>query len=87
MAEIINLDDDLFSDCESCREPTKWVAARTMDVEGPGMPGVIYDCDNRRCKARNNAIASYILRRGIFEAKENDKAADGLRHPQEWGDA
>ena len=85
MAEIIDLNGDLFSDCESCREPTKGVAARTKDVEGPGMPGVIYDCDNRRCKARNNAIASYILRREIFEtfkAKTNDQAADGKRHSQ-----
>lgn len=64
MAEIIDLEKDpLFSDCESCKEPSKRIAARTMDIEGPGVPGVIYDCDDKKCKERNNVIASFVLRR------------------------
>ena len=68
MAEIISLGVDLLPDCAACAEPTKRVAARTMDVEGPGVPGVIYTCDNRPCKARKNAIGAYILRK----EKQND---------------
>ena len=71
MAEIIDLEKDpLFSDCASCKEPTKRVAAKTFDVEGPGMPGVIYDCDNRPCKARRNTVGAYILRKEIANGAE-----------------
>ena len=64
MAEIIDLEKDpLFSDCNSCKEPSKRIAARTMDIDGPGVPGVIYDCDNRKCKERNNIIALFVFRR------------------------
>lgn len=67
MAEIIDLEKDpLFSDCKSCKEPTKRVSGRTFDIDGPGVPGVIYDCDNRPCKSRNNAIASFVMRRARY---------------------
>ena len=49
----------------ACQEATKRVMARTMDVEGPGVPGVIYTCDNRPCKAKRNAVGAYILRKEI----------------------
>ena len=62
MAEIINLGAGLLPDCAACTEASKVVAARTMDLEGPGVPGVIYDCENRACKARKRAVGAYILR-------------------------
>lgn len=66
MAEIIDLENDpLFDDCETCKEPTKHVFSRAFDIDGPGRVSVIYDCDNRCCKAKQNAIASYIIRREI----------------------
>ena len=65
MAEIIDLENDpLFDDCAACQEPSKRVSGTCFDVDGPGRVSVIYDCDNRRCKARQNAIASFVLRRG-----------------------
>lgn len=70
MAEIINLDAGLLPDCATCAETTKRVAAHTMDVEGPGVPGVIYTCDNRPCKDRKNAIGAYILRKEIANGTE-----------------
>ena len=69
MAEIITLDAGLLPDCAACQEATKRVMARTMDVEGPGVPGVIYTCDNRPCKAKRNAVGAYILRK---EMAKND---------------
>lgn len=65
MAEIINLDVGLLPDCAACQEATKRVLARTMDVDGPGVPGAIYDCSNMPCKSRKNAIGAYILRKEI----------------------
>lgn len=70
MPEIISLDTDLLPDCAACQEATKRVLARTMDVEGPGVPGVIYGCDNRPCKARRNAVGAYILRKEITNGTE-----------------
>ena len=70
MAEIINLDVGLLPDCAACQEATKRVAARTMDVEGPGVPGVIYTCDNWPCKAKRNAVGAYILRKEIANGTE-----------------
>lgn len=68
MPEIIDLEKDLlFSDCKSCKEPTKRVAGSTFDIEGPGVPGVIYDCDNRPCKSRNSKIADFVMRRARNE--------------------
>ena len=69
MAEIINLDAGLLPDCAACQESTKRVMTRTMDVEGPGVPGVIYTCDNRPCKDMRNTIGAYILRK---EMAKND---------------
>lgn len=70
MAEIITLDAGLLPDCAACQEATKRVMARTMDVEGPGVPGVIYTCDNRPCKAKRNAVGAYILRKEIANGTE-----------------
>lgn len=69
MAEIINLGVDILPDCAACQEATKRVMARTMDVEGAGVPGVIYTCDNRPCKAKRNAVGAYILRKEITDGK------------------
>ena len=65
MAEIINLGVDLLPDCAACTEASKFVLARTMDVEGPGVPGAIYDCSNKACKVRKRALGAYILRKEI----------------------
>ena len=65
MDEIINLGVDLLPDCEACTEATKRVLSRTMDVDGPGVPGVIYTCDHRPCKERRKAVGAYILRKEI----------------------
>lgn len=66
MAEIIDLENDpLFDDCETCNDPTKRVAGKTFDVEGPGKVWVIYTCDNSRCKRKQNAIASYVIRKEL----------------------
>lgn len=70
MAEITTLDASLLPDCAACQEATKRVMARTMDVEGPGVPGVIYTCDNRPCKAKKNAVGAYILRKEIAHGNE-----------------
>lgn len=66
MAEIIDLEKDLsFDDCETCNEPTKYAWGRTFDIYGPGTIGTIYKCENRRCQAKQNRIASYLIRKGI----------------------
>lgn len=66
MTEIIDLENDpLFDDCESCQEPTKRVSGTCFDVAGPGRVSSLYTCDNRRCRDKQNAIASYIIRRGL----------------------
>ena len=70
MAEIITLDAGLLPDCAACQEATKRVIARTMDVDGPGVPGVIYTCDNRHCKAKRNTVGDYILRKEIAHGTE-----------------
>ena len=65
MAEIVDLNKIGLPDCKSCTDPTKQILARTMDVEGAGIPGVLYTCTNRRCRARRNEIAKYITRVGV----------------------
>lgn len=62
MAEIIDLNKIDLPDCKACTDYTKRISAYTMDVEGPGMPGVLYSCENRRCRAKRNEIAKYIMR-------------------------
>ena len=55
-------DEFLFSpSCEHCEEPTKRITGRTFDVEGPGMIGKAYACDNRRCKRLKDLKGAYLL--------------------------
>lgn len=61
---IVDLTDEDFlmsPDCHSCVEPTKRVIGKTFDIEGPGMVGVLYECDNHRCKACKDRKWSYFL--------------------------
>ena len=62
MAEIIHLKALTLPDCERCKDLSKRILSRTMDLEGPGITGVIYKCDNKRCRQRRDAVARFILR-------------------------
>ena len=64
MAEIITLGE--FADCDTCQDVSKRVSGKTFDVEGPGKVGVIYDCDNKKCKRKNNIHVSYIIRKETY---------------------
>ena len=55
MAELIDLTSDDFPECESCNEPTKRIAGKTFDIDGPGQVGTMYHCDNRACNALRQA--------------------------------
>ena len=62
--KVINLTDVDFllsPDCRTCQEPTKRVTGKTFDLEGPGMVGVMYGCDNYRCKECKDRKCSYLL--------------------------
>ena len=63
MAQVLRLDE--IADCEECKEPSKRVIAKTIDLEGPGKVGRLYDCDNRYCKNKRNIALSYIVRKEI----------------------
>ena len=61
---IVDLTEEDFlmsPDCHICREPTKRPVGKTFDVEGPGRVGVLYDCDNLRCKTLKDRKCSYFL--------------------------
>lgn len=62
MPKIIDLNKMDLPYCKTCTDPTKRVLGSTMDIEGPGIPGVIYSCENRKCSARRYEIAKYIMR-------------------------
>lgn len=62
MSEIIDLKKIDLPDCKACTDATKRICAYTMDVEGPGVPGVLYSCENKRCRTKWNEIAKYIMR-------------------------
>lgn len=49
-------------DCSKCKESTKKIIGKTFDVEGAGMIGNIYMCDNKKCRKRKEAIEIYQLR-------------------------
>lgn len=66
VAEIIQLGD--LPDCEKCTEPSKRICGRTIDLEGPGKAGVVYDCDNLPCKRKCNVHVSYLIREVISNA-------------------
>lgn len=59
---IIDLTDFDTPDCKRCKDPTKRVAAKTFDVEGPGKVGVIYTCDNRKCRSVRQAKDLFLIR-------------------------
>lgn len=61
MAEIIDLSDLELPDCQKCQHPSKRILARTIDLEGPGIPGVLYKCDNKKCRARRYAIGNFLF--------------------------
>lgn len=60
MCDVIPIDQP--PDCDSCKDPTKRIAGKTIDLEGPGKVGLLYDCDNIVCKRKCNAIGSVIVR-------------------------
>lgn len=62
MSEIVDLNKIDLPDCKVCTNATKRIRAYTMDVEGPGIPGVLYSCENKRCRDKRNEIAKYIMR-------------------------
>ena len=61
MAEILDLNHLELPDCEKCRDPSKRIFARTMDLEGPGVPGVLYQCNNKKCRSRRNVIGNFLF--------------------------
>lgn len=68
---MIDLTDFRNPDCESCADPTKRVAARTFDVEGPGQAGVIYTCDNMPCRRVRNAKNLFLIRSSEAGSEHN----------------
>ena len=62
MAGIIDLNEIDLPDCKACTDPTKRISGHTFDVEGPGVIGTCYSCENRRCRNKWNEIAKYIMR-------------------------
>ena len=63
VAQIIEMDE--IADCDSCKEVSKRVIARTIDLDGPGKVGKLYDCDNKYCKKKRGISLSYIIRKEI----------------------
>lgn len=63
MGELIDLVDGPFPDCDTCDEPTRRKVGTTFDVDGPGVVGTLYHCDNRKCQA---------LRYGMVRAWEGE---------------
>lgn len=64
MADIITLGE--LPNCETCQDVSKRVIGKTIDLEGPGKVGMVYDCDNQECKRKNNAHMSYIIREAMY---------------------
>lgn len=62
MDKIVDLNEIDLPDCKACTDSTKRISGHTMDVEGPGIPGMLYSCENRRCRDKWNEIAKYIMR-------------------------
>lgn len=58
---IIDLLNIEAPDCAICEENTKRICGKTFDIEGPGMVGVLYDCDNKKCKNRKMNIELFQL--------------------------
>lgn len=62
MSDVIELSQIEAPDCSKCKETTKRVIGKTFDIEGPGMVGIIYDCNNEKCKSRKEALELYQMR-------------------------
>ena len=61
---IVDLTDEDFlmsPVCHTCTEPTKRVIGKNFDIEGPGMVGVLYGCDNCHCRKIKDRKWSYLL--------------------------
>lgn len=67
MENVIDLTDMTPHDCDTCDEPTKYVVGRTFDVDGPGVAGVMYDCENHECRRLLEAKVRFFMRREIWE--------------------
>lgn len=59
---IVDLSKLELPNCEKCNSPSKKLIGRTMDVEGPGKAGVLFDCHNKKCRARRHEIGRFIVR-------------------------
>ena len=64
-----------IKDCASCKEPTRKRVGTAFDCGGPGSIEPVYDCENARCKKRNNVHLSYLYR-----AIVNEKQKGGCCH-------
>lgn len=62
MDNVTELSQIEAPDCSKCKETTRRAVGKTFDIEGPGMVGIIYDCDNEKCKILKEAIERYQLR-------------------------
>lgn len=60
--KVVDLTDFEHPDCKACQDPTKRVAAKTFDLEGPGQVGVIYTCENMPCRRVRNAKDLFLIR-------------------------
>lgn len=64
MCEVIPMDE--LPDCDSCHDPSKRIIARTIDLDGPGKFGFLYDCGNTVCRRKRLAVGALILRQDIY---------------------
>ena len=69
---MITLGD--IKDCADCKDPTKKRVGTSFDCGGPGDIAPVYDCENHRCKKRNNIQLSYLYRAIV---NENQKGGAG----------
>lgn len=49
---ILDLSKLELPNCEKCTSPSKKLIGRTMDVEGPGKAGVLFDCHNKKMPSK-----------------------------------
>ena len=61
MTDVVDLTDFENPDCKGCNDPTKYIAGKTFDIEGPGRVGVMYACENSRCRAIRNAKNLFLV--------------------------
>lgn len=63
MCEVIPTDQ--LPDCDSCKDPTKRIAGKAIDLEGPGKTSFLYGCDNTVCRKRCWSVLGVILRQEL----------------------